>query len=159
MTAGICFQNCWFLTAEKCWFYSTVYNCANYSDIKRESARIIEKYDKKFFISNSYALYLPKEMILNQKFENSYYCVILNLIKDSSTEFKRIEFPAGEYVTCRYAGSSFDRNETLTKLLSFISDKHYEICADVLQLCIIDENLTYIDSEKINEIQIPIKRL
>ena len=25
MIAGIRFQNCWFLTAEKCWFYSTVY--------------------------------------------------------------------------------------------------------------------------------------
>ena len=23
MIAGIPFQNCWFLTAEKCWFYST----------------------------------------------------------------------------------------------------------------------------------------
>ena len=25
MIAGIHFQNCWFLTAEKCWFYSTAY--------------------------------------------------------------------------------------------------------------------------------------
>ena len=25
MIAGIHSQNCWFLTAEKCWFYSTAY--------------------------------------------------------------------------------------------------------------------------------------
>ena len=34
----------------------------------------------------------------------------------------------------------------------------YEVCGEALQLCVIDENLTNIDSEKINEIQIAVRR-
>ena len=55
-------------------------------------------------------------------------------------------------------GTSFDRNRTIEKLLAYISENGYEVCGEALQLSVIDENLTNIDSEKINEIQIAVRR-
>lgn len=138
--------------------YCSDRNCHDYSQIKSESARIIEKYDKNLFISSSYALYIPENELHSGEYRNNYYCVILDITKDKNTKFRKIEFPAGEYVICRYAGTSFDRNKTIEKLLDYISDNGYEVCGDALQLCVIDENLTNIDSEKINEIQIAVRR-
>ncbi len=138
--------------------YCSNKNCSDYSMIKSESAKIIEKYDKNLFISSSYALYLPKEQMLDGTYKENFYCVILDIKKDENTPFKKIIFPAGEYAVCRYAGTSFERNDTVEKLLGFIESNGYEVAAQALQLCIIDENLTNIDSEKINELQIAIKR-
>ena len=138
--------------------YCSNKNCSDYSMIKRESAKIIEKYDKNLFISSSYALYIPEEQLLDGTYKDNFYCVILDINKSEDTPFKKIVFPAGEYAVCRYAGTSFERNDTVEKLLGFIEQNGYKVSAQALQLCIIDENLTNIDSEKINELQIAIKR-
>ena len=132
--------------------------CRSYEEIKSESARIIEKYSKSLFISSSYAVYIPGSDLISGAFRENFYCVIFDIIKEENTSFRKIIFPAGEYVTCRYCGTSFERNATVNKLLAYINSKGYKISGDAVQLCIIDENLTNLDSEKINEIQIPISR-
>lgn len=136
--------------------YSSDRNCRNYQEIKAESARIIEKYSKNLFISNAYAINIPLIDLISGDYKNNFYCVILDIDKDKNTPFKKIVYPKGKYVTYQYSGTSFDRNDAISKIISYIQEKQYTIIGDAVQLCIIDENLTKLDSEKINEIQVPI---
>lgn len=136
--------------------YGTRINCKDYGEIKTESARIIEKYRKSLFVSNSYAIFIPKEDILKKKFNAHYYCVIFDIEKDDAEPFEKLTFPKGLYATVRYNGTTFERADSMTKLVDFIEQNHYKIIGDALQICVIDENITNIDAEKINEIQIPI---
>lgn len=139
--------------------YGTRINCKDYGEIKTESARIIEKYRKSLFVSNSYAIFIPKEDILKRKFNAHYYCVIFDIEKDEAEPFEKLTFPKGLYATIRYNGTTFERSDSMIKLVDYIEQNHYEIIGDALQICVIDENITNIDAEKINEIQIPIKHI
>lgn len=136
--------------------YCSEHNCKNYQEIKIESARIIEKYRKSLFISNSYAIHIPCNDLINGNYKSNFYSVILDIEKEENSPFKRIVYPECNYLTCQYFGTSFEREDTVEKLLKFIKDKKYTVAGDAVQLCIIDENLTNLDHEKINEIQIPI---
>lgn len=139
--------------------YGTRINCKDYGEIKTESARIIEKYRKSLFVSNSYAIFIPKEDILKRKFNSHYYCVIFDIEKDDAEPFEKLTFPKGLYATIRYNGTTFERADSMTKLVDYIEQNHYKIIGDALQICVIDENITNIDAEKINEIQIPIEHI
>ena len=139
--------------------YGTRINCKDYGEIKTESARIIEKYRKSLFVSNSYAIFIPKEDILKRKFNAHYYCVIFDIEKDDAEPFEKLTFPNGLYATIRYNGTTFERADSMTKLVDYIEQNHYKIIGDALQICVIDENITNIDAEKINEIQIPIEHI
>ena len=139
--------------------YGTRINCKDYGEIKTESARIIEKYRKSLFVSNSYAIFIPKEDILKRKFDSHYYCVIFDIEKDDAEPFEKLTFPKGLYATIRYNGTTFERADSMTKLVGYIEQNHYKIIGDALQICVIDENITNIDAEKINEIQIPIEHI
>lgn len=139
--------------------YGTRINCKDYGEIKTESARIIEKYRKSLFVSNSYAIFIPKEDILKRKFDSHYYCVIFDIEKDDAEPFEKLTFPKGLYATIRYNGTTFERADSMTKLVDYIEQNHYKIIGDALQICVIDENITNIDAEKINEIQIPIEHI
>lgn len=139
--------------------YGTRINCKDYSEIKTESARIIEKYRKSLFVSNSYAIFIPKEDILKRKFNAHYYCVIFDIEKDEAESFEKLTFPEGLYATIRYNGTTFERSDSMIKLVDYIEQNHYKIIGDALQICVIDENITNIDAEKINEIQIPIEHM
>lgn len=139
--------------------YGTRINCKDYSEIKTESARIIEKYRKSLFVSNSYAIFIPKEDILKRKFNAHYYCVIFDIEKDEAEPFEKLTFPKGLYATIRYNGTTFERSDSMIKLVDYIEQNHYKIIGDALQICVIDENITNIDAEKINEIQIPIEHI
>lgn len=139
--------------------YGTRINCKDYSEIKTESARIIEKYRKSLFVSNSYAIFIPKEDIFKRKFNAHYYCVIFDIEKDEAEPFEKLTFPKGLYATIRYNGTTFERSDSMIKLVDYIEQNHYEINGDALQICVIDENITNIDAEKINEIQIPIEHI
>ena len=139
--------------------YGTRINCKDYGEIKTESARIIEKYRKSLFVSNSYAIFIPKEDIHKRKFNAHYYCVIFDIEKDEAEPFEKLTFPKGLYATIRYNGTTFERSDSMIKLVDYIEQNHYEIIGDALQICVIDENITNIDAEKINEIQIPIEHM
>lgn len=139
--------------------YGTRINCKDYGEIKTESARIIEKYRKSLFVSNSYAIFIPKEDILKRKFNAHYYCVIFDIEKDEAEPFEKLTFPKGLYATIRYNGTTFERSDSMIKLVDYIEQNHYKIIGDALQICVIDENITNIDAEKINEIQIPIEHI
>ncbi len=139
--------------------YGTRINCKDYGEIKTESARIIEKYRKSLFVSNSYAIFIPKEDILKRKFNAHYYCVIFDIEKDEAEPFEKLAFPKGLYATIRYNGTTFERSDSMIKLVDYIEQNHYKIIGDALQICVIDENITNIDAEKINEIQIPIEHM
>ena len=139
--------------------YGTRINCKDYSEIKTESARIIEKYRKSLFVSNSYAIFIPKEDILKRKFNAHYYCVIFDIEKDEAEPFEKLTFSKGLYATIRYNGTTFERSDSMIKLVDYIEQNHYKIIGDALQICVIDENITNIDAEKINEIQIPIEHI
>ena len=139
--------------------YGTRINCKAYGEIKTESARIIEKYRKSLFVSNSYAIFIPKEDILKRKFNSHYYCVIFDIEKDDAEPFEKLTFPKGLYATIRYNGTTFERADSMTKLVDYIEQNHHKIIGDALQICVIDENITNIDAEKINEIQIPIEHI
>ncbi len=139
--------------------YGTRINCKDYGEIKTESARIIEKYRKSLFVSNSYAIFIPKEDILKRKFNAHYYCVIFDIEKDEAEPFEKLTFPKGLYATIRYNGTTFERSDSMIKLVDYIEQNHYKIICDALQICVIDENITNIDAEKINEIQIPIEHM
>lgn len=139
--------------------YGTRINCKDYGEIKTESARIIEKYRKSLFVSNSYAIFIPKEDILKRKFNAHYYCVIFDIEKDEAEPFERLTFPKGLYAAIRYNGTTFERSDSMIKLVDYIEQNHYKIIGDALQICVIDENITNIDAEKINEIQIPIEQM
>lgn len=139
--------------------YGTRINCKDYGEIKTESARIIEKYRKSLFVSNSYAIFIPKEDILKRKFNAHYYCVIFDIEKDEAEPFEKLTFPKGLYATIRYNGTTFERSDSMIKLVDYIEQNHYKIIGDALQICVIDENITNIDAEKINEIQIPIEHM
>lgn len=139
--------------------YGTRMNCKDYGEIKTESARIIEKYRKSLFVSNSYAIFIPKEDIIKRKFNSHYYCVIFDIEKDDAEPFEKLTFPKGLYATIRYNGTTFERADSMTKLVDYIEQNHYKIIGDALQICVIDENITNIDAEKINEIQIPIEHI
>lgn len=139
--------------------YGTRINCKDYGEIKTESARIIEKYRKSLFVSNSYAIFIPKEDILKRKFNAHYYCVIFDIEKDEAEPFEKLTFPKGLYAAIRYNGTTFERSDSMIKLVDYIEQNHYKIIGDALQICVIDENITNIDAEKINEIQIPIEHI
>lgn len=139
--------------------YGTRINCKDYGEIKTESARIIEKYRKSLFVSNSYAIFIPKEDIHKRKFNAHYYCVIFDIEKDEAEPFEKLTFPKGLYATIRYNGTTFERSDSTIKLVDYIEQNHYKIIGDALQICVIDENITNIDAEKINEIQIPIEHI
>lgn len=139
--------------------YGTRVNCKDYGEIKTESARIIEKYRKSLFVSNSYAIFIPKEDIIKRKFNSHYYCVIFDIEKEDTKNFERLTFPKSKYATVRYSGTTFDRAESMEKLVDYIEQNHYKPIGDALQICVIDENITNIDAEKINEIQIPIEHI
>lgn len=139
--------------------YGTRINCKDYGEIKTESARIIEKYRKSLFVSNSYAIFIPKEDILKRKFNAHYYCVIFDIEKDEAEPFEKLTFPKGLYAAIRYNGTTFERSDSMIKLVDYIEQNHYKIIGDALQICVIDENITNIDAEKINEIQIPIEHM
>lgn len=139
--------------------YGTRINCKDYGEIKTESARIIEKYRKSLFVSNSYAIFIPKEDIHKRKFNAHYYCVIFDIEKDEAEPFEKLKFPKGLYATIRYNGTTFERSDSIIKLVDYIEQNHYKIIGDALQICVIDENITNIDAEKINEIQIPIEHM
>lgn len=139
--------------------YGTRMNCKDYGEIKTESARIIEKYRKSLFVSNSYAIFIPKEDIIKRKFNSHYYCVIFDIEKDDAEPFEKLTFPKGLYATIRYNGTTFERADSMTRLVDYIEQNHYKIIGDALQICVIDENITNIDAEKINEIQIPIEHI
>lgn len=139
--------------------YGTRMNCKDYGEIKTESARIIEKYRKSLFVSNSYAIFIPKEDIIKRKFNSHYYCVIFDIEKDDAEPFEKLTFPKGLYATIRYNGTTFERADSMTKLVDYIEQNHYKIIGDAVQICVIDENITNIDAEKINEIQIPIEHI
>lgn len=136
--------------------YSSEHNCKNYQEIKIESARIIEKYRKSLFISNSYAVHIPHNDLISGNYKNNFYSVILDIEKEVNSSFKKIVYPESDYLTCQYFGTSFDRENTIEMLLKYIYEKNLTITGDAVQLCIVDENLTNFDHEKINEIQIPI---
>lgn len=139
--------------------YGTRINCKDYGEIKTESARIIEKYRKSLFVSNSYAIFIPKEDIHKRKFNAHYYCVIFDIEKDEAEPFEKLTFPKGLYAAIRYNGTTFERSDSMIKLVDYIEQNHYKIIGDALQICVIDENITNIDAEKINEIQIPIEQM
>lgn len=139
--------------------YGTRINCKDYGEIKTESARIIEKYRKSLFVSNSYAIFIPKEDIHKRKFNAHYYCVIFDIEKDEAEPFEKLTFPKGLYAAIRYNGTTFERSDSMIKLVDYIEQNHYKIIGDALQICVIDENITNIDAEKINEIQIPIEHI
>lgn len=139
--------------------YGTRINCKDYGEIKTESARIIEKYRKSLFVSNSYAIFIPKEDIHKRKFNAHYYCVIFDIEKDEAEPFEKLTFPKGLYAAIRYNGTTFERSDSMIKLVDYIEQNHYKIIGDALQICVIDENITNIDAEKINEIQIPIEHM
>lgn len=139
--------------------YGTRINCKDYGEIKTESARIIEKYRKSLFVSNSYAIFIPKEDIHKRKFNAHYYCVIFDIEKDETEPFEKLTFTKGLYATIRYNGTTFERSDSMIKLVDYIEQNHYKIIGDALQICVIDENITNIDAEKINEIQIPIEHI
>ena len=139
--------------------YGTRINCKDYGEIKTESARIIEKYRKSLFVSNSYAIFIPKEDIHKRKFNAQYYCVIFDIEKDEAEPFEKLTFPKGLYAAIRYNGTTFERSDSMIKLVDYIEQNHYKIIGDALQICVIDENITNIDAEKINEIQIPIEHI
>ena len=139
--------------------YGTRINCKDYGEIKTESARIIEKYRKSLFVSNSYAIFIPKEDIHKRKFNAHYYCVIFDIEKDEAEPFEKLTFTKGLYATIRYNGTTFERSDSMIKLVDYIEQNHYKIIGDALQICVIDENITNIDAEKINEIQIPIEHI
>ncbi len=137
--------------------YASNFNCKNYREIKIESARIIETYSKSLFISSSYAIHIPKEELENGLFKNNFYCLILDIEKPLDTKFKKVIYPKGKYLTLQYSGTSFEREKTLESLLKYIKDNNLKIVGDAAQLCIVDENLTNLDFEKVNEIQIPVE--
>lgn len=139
--------------------YCSEHNCTNYQEIKIESARIIEKYKKSLFISNSYAIHISQDDLLNGDYKSKFYSAILDIEKGENSPFTRIVYPNSDYLTCRYVGTSFDRKNTIEKLLKHINENKLSVIGDAVQLCIIDENLTNLDYEKINEIQIPIKSI
>lgn len=139
--------------------YGTRINCRDYGEIKTESARIVEKYCKNLFVSNSYAIFIPKEDIIKRRFNAHYYCVIFDIEKDDAEPFEKLTFPKGMYATVRYNGTTFERAHSISKLVDYIEQNHYKIIGDALQICVIDENITNIDAEKINEIQIPIENI
>lgn len=139
--------------------YGTRLNCKDYGEIKTESARIIKKYRKSLFVSNSYAIFIPNEDIIKRKFNSHYYCVIFDIEKDDAEPFEKLTFPKGLYATIRYNGTTFERSDSMIKLVDYIEQNHYKIIGDALQICVIDENITNIDAEKINEIQIPIEHM
>ncbi len=137
--------------------YSSNIICKNYSDIKIESARIIENYSKSLFISSSYGIHIPKDDLLNGNYISDFYCAILDIKKPEINDFCERIYNKGKYVCLKYNGTSFQRQLPIEKMLRYIEENNLTIIGDAIQLCIVDENLTNLDHEKVNEIQIPVK--
>ena len=130
--------------------------CTSYADIQSESARIVGQYTRELFISHSYALYIPMDELQSGEYADSFYTAVLDVAADRE-DFNEFVLEDGTYLCSRYSGTSFERTPAVEAMLKYISNNSLEICGDAVQLCIIDENLTNIDSEKLNELQIPVR--
>lgn len=137
--------------------YGNTVNCSNYQEIKIESAKIIEKYNKNLFMSNSYGLYIPIEDLYNGNYSEHYYCAIIGIERSETPTIHELHFDRGTYATIQFNGNSFQREPALVKVMQYIKEHNYQIAGDALQVCIVDENITNIDSEKVSEIQIRLQ--